>query len=100
VAKSQFSHQSSESGREDAKREAEAVMPELRLAGVRFCRCFGRKVAVAPRYVVWARRRIRPARGRWARRSGCLTRKAVGRRLIQGRVMAIKIWRRRAMIQR
>ena len=28
--------------------------PGCQLAGVKFCRCFGRKVAVAPRYVVWA----------------------------------------------
>ena len=28
--------------------------PGCQLAGVKFCRCFGRKVAVAPSYVVWA----------------------------------------------
>jgi hypothetical protein len=28
--------------------------PGCRLAGAKLCECFGRKVAVAPRYVVWA----------------------------------------------
>jgi hypothetical protein len=28
--------------------------PGCQLAGVKFCRCFSRKVAVAPSYVVWA----------------------------------------------
>jgi hypothetical protein len=28
--------------------------PGCQLAGVKFCRCFGCKVAVAPSYVVWA----------------------------------------------
>jgi hypothetical protein len=28
--------------------------PGCQLAGVKFCECFGRKVAVTPRYVIWA----------------------------------------------
>jgi hypothetical protein len=44
------------------------------LAGVKSCRCFGRKVAVAPSYVVWATP-THPSRSRavgHATRPGCL----------------------------
>jgi hypothetical protein len=51
---------------EDAKREAEAPLrrvvvvskrcrhPDCQFAGVKSCRCFGRRVARPPSYVVWA----------------------------------------------
>jgi hypothetical protein len=88
VRKSRFLNQSSESSREDAKREAEAVMRELRprvnavVIPVVSSLVSDSAGASAARWRLrrdmWSgpRRRIRPARGRWAMRSGCL--KVVG----------------------
>jgi hypothetical protein len=82
VRKSRFLNQSSESSREDAKREAEAVMRELRprvnavVIPVVSSLVSDSAGASAARWRLrrdmWSgpRRRIRPARGRWAMRSG------------------------------